>query len=167
MEEVIGKTLTARNDDKKRWRRSTGIPVAVALSDVKVGVAWRSGVVEFRRLRKGGMWLLRTPRRLVREGFRKETYLGYVGEAEADSLLDLAPSSFRLRGENFMSQTEDQREGLKRYWVKILKKSAAWKLLRSKTALLCPGSQKTAWVISSCAGARSYPRLHSKIASMR
>jgi hypothetical protein len=126
MEEVVGKTLTAltaRSSTKKRWRRSTGILVAVALSQFRVGVAWRCGVVEFRRLRKGGMWLLRTPRRLVKEGFRKETYLGYVGEAEADSLLDLAPSSFRWRWEAFMSQTEDQREGLKRYWVRFSRRA--------------------------------------------
>jgi len=125
--------LTANNRNKKRWRRSTGVLVAVALSSLGVGVAWRCGVVEFRRLRKGGMWLLRAPRKLVRQGFRKETYLGYVGEAEADSLLDLTVSSFRSSWENFMSQTENQGTQLKRYWIKILKKSEAWKLLRSKT----------------------------------
>jgi hypothetical protein len=133
-EEAVGKKLTALTASigaKKRWRRSTGVLVAVALSEFKVGVAWRCGVVEFRRLRKGGMWVLRTPRRLVKQGFRKETYLGYVGEAEAEGLRGLASSSFRWRWEAFMSHTED-REWLKRYWVKILKKSEAWKLLRNK-----------------------------------
>ena len=136
----MGKTLTARPGAEKRWRRSTGVLVAVALSEFKVGVGWRCGVVEFRRLRKGGMWVLRTPRRLVKQGFRKETYLGYVGEAEADGLLDLGPSSFRWRWENFMSQTEDQGEGLKRYWVKILGKSDAWRLLRNKKLPTVPES---------------------------
>ncbi len=125
--------LTAHRDSKKRWRRSTGVLVAVALSGLRDGVGWRCGVVEFRRLRKGGMWLLRTPRKLVRQGFRRETYLGYVGEDEADSLLDLTPSSFKWRWENFMSQTEDQGERLKRYWFRILGKSDAWKLLRNKS----------------------------------
>jgi hypothetical protein len=125
--------LTANNAKKKRWRRSTGVLVAVALSSLGVGVAWRCGVVEFRRLRKGGMWLLRTPRKLAKQGFRKETYLGYVGEAEADSLLDMKLSSFRCNWENYMSQTENQGRYLKRYYVKILKKSDAWKLLRNKT----------------------------------
>jgi hypothetical protein len=81
----------------KRWRRSTGVLVAVAVSELYFGVGRRCGVVEFRRLRKGGMWVLRTPRKLVRQGFSGETYLGYVGEDEADSLLGLTPSGFRCR----------------------------------------------------------------------
>jgi hypothetical protein len=134
--------LTANDGDKKRWRRSIGVLVAVAFSDLKVGVAWRCGVVEFRRLRKGGMWLLRTPRRLAAQGFRKETYLGYVGEAKADGLRNLSPYSFRWAWESFMNQTEDQEEELKLYWVKILKKSDAWKLLRNKTPPLHLEPQK-------------------------
>ena len=124
--------LTAQNGNKKRWRRSTGVLVGVALSELKVGVAWRCGVVEFRRLRKGGMWVLRTPRRIAKQGFRKETYLGYVGEAEAENLLSVTLSSLRWNWENFMSQTEDQGERLKRYGVKVFGKSEAWRLLRKK-----------------------------------
>lgn len=128
--------LTAKVSGKKRWRRSTGVLVAVALSQFSIGVAWRCGVVEFRRLRKGGMWLLRTPRKLVKQGFRREIYLGYVGEAEADSLRSLTTQEFWWRWETFMEQSEQQGRWLKRYWVKILKRSVAWKLLRHKKPLL-------------------------------
>ena len=41
-----------------------------------------------------------------------------------------------------MSQTEAHGEQRKRYWVKILKKSDAWKLLRNKTLLLGQELQK-------------------------
>lgn len=93
-------------------------------------------------MRKGGMWVLRTPRKLVRQGFSGETYLGYVGEDEADRLLGLTPPGFRCRWESFMEQTEDQGNQRKRYWIKILKKSDAWKLLRKKTPPLHPELQK-------------------------
>jgi hypothetical protein len=88
------------------------------------------------------MWLLRTPRKLVKQGFKKETYLGYVGEEEADSLLSLTASGFRCRWENVMSQSENQGEQRMRYWVKILRKSEAWKLLRNKTPPPHPEPQK-------------------------
>ena len=124
--------MSADFQPKMRGRRSTGVLVAVALSSLKVGVAWRCGVVEFRRLRKGGMWVLRTPRKLAKQGFRREVYLGYVGEAEAEGLLDLTPQNLRWRWEAFMEQHEDRGENLKLYWIRILKKSDAWKLLRGK-----------------------------------
>lgn len=134
--------LTANKDSGKRWRRSTGVLVAVAVSELCFGVGWRCGVVEFRRLRKGGMWLLRTPRKLVKQGLSGETYLGYVGEDEAGSLLCLTPSGFRCKWENFMDRTEDQGKQRKQYWIKILKKSDAWKLLRNKTHPLRTELQK-------------------------
>jgi len=142
---VVGWTLTAltaNKDSGKRWRRSTGVLVAVAVSELYFGVGWRCGVVEFRRLRMGGMWVLRTPRKLVRHGFIGETYLGYVGEGEADSLLGLTLSGFRWSWENFMNQTENQGKQRKRYWIKILKKSDAWKLLRNKTPTVLHELQK-------------------------
>lgn len=135
-------TALTANNEKKRWRRSTGVLVAVAVSELYFGVGWRCGVVEFRRLRKGGMWVLRTPRKLVSQGFSGETYLGYVGEDEADRLLGLTLSGFRCRWENFMEQTVDQGKQRKRYWLKILKKSDAWKLLRNKTPPLRAELQK-------------------------
>jgi hypothetical protein len=88
------------------------------------------------------MWVLRTPRKLVTQGFKGETYLGYVGEDEADSLLGLTPSGFRCRWENFMDQTEDHGKQRKRYWIEILKKSEARKLLRNKTPPLRAKLQK-------------------------
>jgi hypothetical protein len=44
--------------------------------------------------------------------------------------------------ENFMEQSEDQGNQRKRYWIKILKKSDAWKLLRNKTPQLLQEFQK-------------------------
>lgn len=41
-----------------------------------------------------------------------------------------------------MEQTEDQGNQRKRYWIKILKKSEAWKLLRNKTPPLLQELQK-------------------------
>ena len=134
--------MSADFQPKKRGRRSTGVLVAVALSSLKVGVAWRCGVVEFRRLRKGGMWVLRTPRKLAKQGFRGEVYLGYVGEAEAEGLLDLTPQQLRWRWEAFMEQHEDQGENIKQYWIRILKKSEAYRLLRGKKSLPKTETQK-------------------------
>ncbi len=134
--------LTANFQAKKRGRRSTGVLVAVAFSSFKVGVAWRCGVVEFRRLRKGGMWVLRTPRKLAKQGFKGEVYLGYVGEAEAEGLLELSQQQLRWRWEAFMEQHEAQGGNLKQYWIRILKKSDAWKLLRGRKSLPKTETQK-------------------------
>jgi len=127
--------LTVNFQRRKRGRRSTGVLVAVALSSLKVGVAWRCGVVDFRRLRKGGMWVLRTPRKLAKQGFKGEVYLGYVGEADAEVLLGLTQQQLRWRWEDFMEQHEDQGESLNLYWIRILKKSDAWRLLRGRKSL--------------------------------
>ncbi len=144
--------LTANIGAKKRWRRSTGALVAVVLSQFSVGVGWRCGVVEFRRLRKGGIWLLRTPRKLVKQGFRGEMYLGYVGEAEADGLRGLAAQEFWWSWQAFMEQSEQQGRWLKRYWVRILKRSEAWKLLRSKKPLLLTETHRQVYAPDSWVG---------------
>jgi hypothetical protein len=150
--------LTVNFQLRKRGRRSTGVLVAVALSSLKVGVAWRCGVVEFRRLRKGGMWVLRTPRKIAKQGFNGEVYLGYVGEAKAEVLLELTQQQLRWRWEAFMEHHEEQDENLKLYWIRVLKKSEAWRLLRSKKIRSSAELQKISYDADSWVGVwtRSY-----------
>ena len=138
--------LTANNNKKKRWRRSTGILVAVALSDLsRLVLGWRcgsSGVSSPAERRHVGC--CGRLENSLSKASAEETYLGYVGEDRSRQPPGFAVSR-QLQvelGEISWTRPRIKVWQLKRYWIKILKKSEVWKTAAEQNARPNPTAPK-------------------------